>query len=76
MARGEKEEETDEDELSPMAESPKQAELEMGIANKVKIKMETADKAEAEMGTKDMVDDVGPKEPVDPMVSQEDIAKD
>ena len=56
LAKGEEEEETDEGELFPMAESPKQAEPEVGIDDKV--------------------EDAGPKEPVDPVESQEDIAKD
>ena len=56
LAKGEEEEETDEGESSPMAESPKQA--------------------EPERGTKDRVEDAGPKEPVDLVESQEDIAKD
>ena len=60
MAKGD-----EEDESSTMAKSPKRAKLKMG----------TTDKAEAEKGTTDMVEDVGPKEPADPLVSKEDITK-
>ena len=65
LARGEEEEETDDDESTPMVESPKHVELG-----------ESSKQAEPKAGTGDMAEDVGPKEPVGPMVSQEDITKD
>ena len=59
------EESDEEDESTLMAESPKQAEL--GNSSK---------QAEHKAWTEEMVIDVGPKEPVEPVVSQEDITKD
>ena len=61
LAKGDEEFEEEEDELTPMIEIPRH----------VKPKTTTAEKsAEKEVG------EVGPKEPVDPVVSQEDIMKD
>ena len=64
LARGEDEEETDEDESTSMADSPKQAVLR-----------ESSKQVEPEVWIGDMAKDAGPKEPVDPMVSQDDITK-
>ena len=65
MENDDKEENTDEDELTPMVESPKKAELR-----------ESSKHAEPKVGTEEMVVDVGLKEPVNPVVSQEDITRD
>ena len=65
LARDEEEEENDEDEMTPMAKSPKQVELK-----------ESSKQAEPKVGTDEMVMDVGQKEPIDPVVIQEEITKD
>ena len=55
LAKGD-EEETNDEESTPMAESPKQV--------------------KSKVGTKELVMDACLKEPVDPVVSQEDITED
>ena len=65
LAKGDEAFDEEEDESTPMAESPKQAEL--GDSSK---------QAEHEVGAEEIVVDAEPKELVEPVASQVDITKD